>query len=343
MKCFFPAKKNVIEDDFEENSKEDTTDLDRFELLSYQSEMSSYKSSSPKKLEKEDTEEETKDIKIENEISIDKLNNKHFDSRDTLSREINQWASEHRFSVAFNQRERTLVKEDVKISVLECSDRLCPFYLEFKTSGEGGSYILTQYCNSHNHKLNKYNTTKDITQEIKNKIKQLKDNTKDNIKLTNLINNEFKTNFSEYFIRYQIKKMFEEEFGSASEDAKQLLDLISIDAIKRNYFYKKELDQNNKLLNICFITNRMQALANHYTDVFIVDATHKTNRFNLPLLDIVVIDSNGKTCTCFVALLKDQTQESYRWALGAFKSQLKNNPRVIISDEEESLISGKNL
>ena len=73
MKCFFPAKKNVIEDDFEENSKEDTTELDRFELLSYQSEMSSYKSSSPKKLEKEDTEEETKDIKIENEISIDNL------------------------------------------------------------------------------------------------------------------------------------------------------------------------------------------------------------------------------------------------------------------------------
>ena len=335
--CAFPSKKDLSQ----ENCNQDDDNSEGSDRESYYS-ISKIEIETIHELSSRDTSEreEEEDIEVENNIEINDLFKMRFESRKSLSKQVNQWASKYKFSLAFSQRERYLLKEECKVSLLECSEKLCPFFLEFKTIEEDGLYILTNYWNSHNHKLNKFNTTKDITEEIFDKIKQLKDSTKDIVKLTNLINKEFKLNFSEIVIRYQIKKIMEEEFGRPSEDAQRLLDLISKDATQRNHFYKKELGQDHQILNICFMTPRMRILANQYNDILIVDCTHKTNRFNLPLMDIVIIDQNGKTCTCFVALLKDQTKESFKWALEAFKSQLKSNPRVIINDEEESLLSG---
>jgi len=72
-----------------------------------------------------------------------------------------------------------------------------------------------------------------------------------------------------------------------------------------------------------------------------VDTTHKTNRFNLPLLDIVAIDNLGKSITIFIALLENQKTESFVWALEAFGSQLENKPRLILSDEDDAISKGK--
>ena len=66
------------------------------------------------------------------------------------------------------------------------------------------------------------------------------------------------------------------------------------------------------------MTKRMKELANTFSDVLIIDTSHKTNRFGMPLLDIVCINSFGKTCTVFIALLKDSKYESFIWALNEF-------------------------
>jgi len=89
------------------------------------------------------------------------------------------------------------------------------------------------------------------------------------------------------------------------------------------------------------MTNRMINLANLYFDVLIIDTTHKTNRFNLPLLDIIAVNNLGKSVTIFIALLENQKKESFVWALDSFASQLTNKPLLIFSDEEEAIISGK--
>ena len=107
-----------------------------------------------------------------------------------------------------------------------------------------------------------------------------------------------------------------------------------------HYYFKKENDQ---LKNICFMTERMVKLANTFSDVLILDTTHKTNRFNLPLLDIIVINNLGRSCTCFIALLENQKTESILWALRAFKEKLTVTPNVIFSDEDEAIIGSNNF
>ena len=96
-----------------------------------------------------------------------------------------------------------------------------------------------------------------------------------------------------------MQKLKEEELGKASEDADKLIKMLTKDCQERNYYLKKD---DNQLKNICFMTTRMVSLANTFSDVLILDTMHKTNRFNLPLLDIIA--NLGRSCTCFVACWK---------------------------------------
>lgn len=125
-----------------------------------------------------------------------------------------------------------------------------------------------------------------------------------------------------------------------SEDASNLIKILESDASTRNSFFKVEKDNENKFTSCCFMSKRMKRLIEYFSDVVIIDTTHKTNRFNLPLMDIVVVNNLGQTCTCYFALLKNQKFESYKWALNNFKSQIKRNPQVIFTDDEESLTKG---
>ena len=70
------------------------------------------------------------------------------------------------------------------------------------------------------------------------------------------------------------------------------------------------------------MTKRMIKLANNFNDAIIIDTTHKFKRFNVSLLDIVVINNLRKTSICFFSLLNDQRQESFWWTLEQFKSKL---------------------
>lgn len=89
------------------------------------------------------------------------------------------------------------------------------------------------------------------------------------------------------------------------------------------------------------MTPCMIQLANICNDVIIIDTTHKTNRFNMPMLDVIIIDNLGRSRTIFVALLDSQKIDSFKWALESLKEKLSMNPPVIFSDEDEALLSGR--
>ena len=119
-----------------------------------------------------------------------------------------------------------------------------------------------------------------------------------------------------------------------------LLKFLNLMQAQEIVFFKVEKDNENKFTSCCFMSKRMKRLIEYFSDVVIIDTTHKTNRFNLPLMDIVVVNNLGQPCTCYFALLKNQKFESYKWALNNFKSQIKRNPQVIFTDDEESLTKG---
>jgi len=132
----------------------------------------------------------------------------------------------------------------------------------------------------------------------------------------------------------------QEDLGAPNEDVSNFIRMLEEEAKNKDGFYQA-LIKENKLKNCCYMSKRMKDMVNYFSDVLIIDTSHKINRFNLPLLDIVCINNLGKTNTVFLGLMGDQTYQTFSWILEKFKSQLKKNPTVIFTDEEEALTKGK--
>ena len=233
--------------------------------------------------------------------------------------------------INFRSQERKNIKDGTKISTIYCSKRDafgCKFYLEYRTDANTKLYHLESYWNIHNHKLGEYDILKAVNDDILNKIRLSINSVKSISELTSLINKEFHKNFHYKTIYYLVNQIKEETLGKATEDANTLVKLLEEDALKRNGFYQTKINNNNQLSGFCYMSNRMKIMLEHFSDVVIIDGSHKTNRFNMPFIDIALINNFGKTITCFISLTENQKYESFLWTLGNFKSQLKNIPKV---------------
>ena len=284
----------------------------------------------------EDDEEHLEEQVI-TDISV--LKNKKWKDRDELKTCLKKFSSDNHIKLSLDSQER-IKKDGTKISVFFCSkmkNNQCGFSLEFRT--KSGYYRLETYSDEHNHEINEYDDLNAITPQILARIKALKRVTLNSVALTKAINDEFEKNFQRKTIYYQMKKLEEEELGVPNEDAHNLNKLLETEAKKGKGFYKV-LNQNGRLKNCCYMSNRMIEMSNYFSDVLIIDTSHKTNRFNLPLIDIVCINNLGKTTTCFLGLMTDQTFPTFVWILEAFRSQLKKTPSIIFTDEEEALTKG---
>jgi len=128
------------------------------------------------------------------EVSIKDLFQKDFPDRKVLKSEINTWAADLNFYLIYETRERELVNENCKVSLLVCPNKDCSFFLEFKTNGKDERYILSSYWNEHSHQLSMRHTTSHMTHEIEMQVKNLKASIEDISKLTAAINKLFKMN-----------------------------------------------------------------------------------------------------------------------------------------------------
>ena len=71
-----------------------------------------------------------------------------------------------------------------------------------------------------------------------------------------------------------------------------------------------------------------------------MDCTYKTNRYRMPLLEIVGVTSTDMTFSVCFAYLQAEREENYAWALGVLHSVIGdgNPPEVIVTDRELSLM-----
>ena len=71
-----------------------------------------------------------------------------------------------------------------------------------------------------------------------------------------------------------------------------------------------------------------------------MDCTYKTNRYRMPLLEIVGVTSTDMTFYVCFAYLQVECKENYAWALGVLRSIIGDGilPDVIVTDRELSLM-----
>lgn len=84
----------------------------------------------------------------------------------------------------------------------------------------------------------------------------------------------------------------------------------------------------------------------HNSEIISIDDTYKTNRFNLPLMQLTGITGLGTTYNIAWALLKNEREESYQWVLSRMRTMAEQReiplPMVMISDYDTALRSAFN-
>ena len=280
----------------------------------------------------------------ETEINLDEIKEEKFENRKDLKEKvIKEWGGNKKIKLNFRTEERILITNDTKVSIILCSKKTmlgCPFYLEFRTDAEDHLYTLNSYWNIHNHALGNYDNAHAISEEILESIKSFKGSSKSISSLTKSINKKFEKNFHRLTIPHFVNQLQNKEFGKINEDAEFFMKMLEEDHKQRGGFYQVKINEQT-LQGCCYMSKRMSMLLDHFSDVIIIDVSHGTNRFNLPFLDIVIINNYGQTCLCYFSLLPNQQYESFQWSLENFKSKLSWTPKVIFSDDEEALRKGK--
>lgn len=154
-----------------------------------------------------DKESDTSNEDIEVNLDEEFTKQEYADREELKNQVIIQWGIKNLMKLNFRTRERILVQEETKVSMILCSkkDKFgCPFYLEFKTDINTKQYRLSSFWNIHNHKLEKYESAKSIDQKVLEKIKELKPLSKSNNELTKVINKTFGKMFHPQTIYYQV-------------------------------------------------------------------------------------------------------------------------------------------
>lgn len=70
-----------------------------------------------------------------------------------------------------------------------------------------------------------------------------------------------------------------------------------------------------------------------------MDSTYKSNKWLMPLFNIVGVTSTGHTFNSGFCFLQRETQEFFEWALSAFKRSIAVEPKVVLTDCDEACMS----
>ncbi|CAG8458404.1 9522_t:CDS:2 [Cetraspora pellucida] len=115
-----------------------------------------------------------------------------------------------------------------------------------------------------------------------------------------------------------------------------------IDELKEgDYIYEYKCDDTGHITHLFFTHNESVMLTCRYLFIFLMDCTYKTNKYRMPLLNVVGITSFNTTFfSCFI-FMKDEDEEDYLWALTCITKLFNgiSNPHVIVTDRELALMN----
>ncbi|SAM04538.1 hypothetical protein [Absidia glauca] len=94
---------------------------------------------------------------------------------------------------------------------------------------------------------------------------------------------------------------------------------------------------DDNITHLFFAHNKSIELVKLYGSVLLMDCTYKTNRFKMPLLEVVGITGSWKTFFCCFIFLAAELQGDYEWAMEVIKAKLYDG-RPVVSGKTKPLI-----
>ncbi|GAU33210.1 hypothetical protein TSUD_144710 [Trifolium subterraneum] len=107
--------------------------------------------------------------------------------------------------------------------------------------------------------------------------------------------------------------------------------------------YRSHVDEGGEYLqDIFFAHPRSLSLLNSFPTILVMDLTYKTNKYNMPLFEIVGFTSTERTYNVGFAWLTNEKEDNFIWALQQLRSLVRNEgslPKVILTDRDTALMN----
>jgi MULE transposase domain len=109
-------------------------------------------------------------------------------------------------------------------------------------------------------------------------------------------------------------------------------------------FYKDfEVGDDNRIQRLFFTDPKPIELAKAHSDILMLDCTYQTNKYGLPLLNIIGASSLHKTTQVGLAFLSGEAEHDFDWVMralrGLFEEYQIRLPRTIITDRQLALMN----
>ncbi|RKK07652.1 hypothetical protein BFJ66_g17655 [Fusarium oxysporum f. sp. cepae] len=96
------------------------------------------------------------------------------------------------------------------------------------------------------------------------------------------------------------------------------------------------IDKDYRMQSIIFAHPESIEFTRSYPEILIVDCTYKTNKFKMPLLDMVGVDASGNTFCIAFAYLSGEEEDDFTWAFQQLRTLYDANgirhPSVVLTD-----------
>jgi len=219
----------------------------------------------------------------------------------------------------------------------------CPWKANFNCPKNSNNITLTTFNNCHNHVLlsntEEYSTKyRCIPEDVLKEIQFFTENGNLPISIQRkLLKARFPTSsildcdLTNAIQKFKVKP---DEVHDASNLLKTLIQNKSNDP---GWFVEFQLNDENRLTRLFWMSPSQIALWLEYHDVVLNDNTAKTNRYNMPLSLFLIVDNNTKSRLVAQSLVSDEMVETYKWILECTKKATMTEPMVFVTDADPAM------
>lgn len=105
------------------------------------------------------------------------------------------------------------------------------------------------------------------------------------------------------------------------------------------FVWRIQTNPAGHVTHLVFVSRYGLDLFAAYLEVLLLDCTYQTNRFQMPLLDMVGLIGLNTTFYVAFAFVKSEQEEDFTWVLKQLQELLRALPSVVMTDRELALMN----
>ncbi|KAG7000562.1 PKS-NRPS hybrid synthetase [Fusarium oxysporum f. sp. conglutinans] len=277
-------------------------------------------------------------------------------SRDDLFQAINRWAAPRgyafvtgrsnkgksgRLTVYFTCDRARRPPSDSRSRIRATCTRstLCPFSITAKELPDASGWVVrhrsdSQYA-THNHTPSTHPTAHPVLRRLSKDDKS----TISNLTKAGISSKEIRTYIRQHSNSIATQKDISNSIAEARRSSRfgqNTMHALINQLDQEGFWNRMQVDSEGRVTAVLFAHPESLTYLQAYPDLLLLDCTYETNRYGIPLLDIIGVDACQRSFCIAFAFLSGEEEQDYQWALERLKSLYEvcntSFPSVIITD-----------